>query len=174
VTPKPCPFTPSRLHEMYWREGLSLDAIRKAASALAGEAVGQTAVTRWLRINGIALRTHSEASAVRIAKAPEVYRNRARQMREAWQAKYEAGEMPPPVVKTISAKARRAAIKATKGRTMETRACSLPGCIKTITRPAGQFRRENAYCCREHMGIGINKQRKDDQEYQAWLKTQSE
>ena len=171
MAPKPCPFTDARLYELYWREGKSLVAIRGLASEIMGETVGQTALTRWLREAGYALRSRKEASAVRVAKAPEVYQTRAKQMGDAWQTKYEAGEVSPPINRVVSAKCRRAAIKATKGRKMETRTCALAGCTNTITRPVHQFRCKNAYCCRQHMGFAVNQQRKDDKEYQAWLDT---
>lgn len=61
----PCPFTPARLQELYWREGKSLDAIARMAAQIDGAPVSQNVAARWLKEAGITTRTRAEARAVK-------------------------------------------------------------------------------------------------------------
>lgn len=167
---QPCPFTAARLRELYWQQGKSLRSIQTLAAQLLGESVSQKAVTRWLGEQGLNVRSRQEAAAVRASRDLSLLQNQARLMQDAWRTKFEAGEMPAPTVKTFSPKARRAAVKASKGRKMSTRPCALPGCAQTITRPVHQFRGENAYCCRSHQMKDQARRRKQDQEQERWEK----
>lgn len=167
---QPCPFTAARLRQLYWQQGKSLRSIQTLAAQLLGEGVSQKAVTRWLGEQGLNVRSRQEAAAVRASRDLPLLQNQARLMQDAWRAKFEAGEMPAPTVKSFSLKARRAAVKATKGRKTASRPCALPACAQTITRPLHQFRGENAYCCRSHQMKDQARRRQEDQEQERWEK----
>jgi excisionase family DNA binding protein len=57
---KRCPFTPDRLREMVWEEGLSVSAVLQRAAEAAGWPQPPSLVTvyRWLRAAGVALPGH--------------------------------------------------------------------------------------------------------------------
>lgn len=68
---RPSPYTPSRLQEMYWREGMTPDAIADhCRDSLEESRPARTTVMRWLKEVGITLRTKEEASRLYAKQHP--------------------------------------------------------------------------------------------------------
>ncbi len=138
-----CPFTPDRLHEMYWLEGMACADIGAAAEKLIGRTVADAVVQRWLREANIRLRTPHEWLKLRAAKDPERWRDHIKHARAAKQRQRQTSPLTP----AIQLKGRKAAAEAKKAaRPWETRRCTL--CNKEITKPARMFRNppERTFC----------------------------
>lgn len=60
----PCPFSPSRLHELVWAEKFEPGQLVTLARALTGEDVEQADVERWMRDSGIAPRVPPVRAAI--------------------------------------------------------------------------------------------------------------
>jgi hypothetical protein len=141
----PCPFSPDRLYELYWREQLSVPAIVEKAKELEPRAT-LFIVHRWLREAGISRRSSKEASKVTF----ETHR------KEHWpeftakslEVRRQKGIKPAIDIRTVGAKGRRVWAKMRKDQ-YEVRVCSLPWCNNEIRRPASRFTHpERAYCCK--------------------------
>ena len=140
-----CPYTPERLREMYWKEGLSLSEIGEHARQFFDrqERVFNKTVTRLMQEAGITLRTLSEAQTV------DKRRHRARyvEILKAIPGEVKKAKTPPAAFPKAALKA---AAEKKKAECWETRPCSLPGCSGTTTRRKSHFRAEFAYCCHAH------------------------
>jgi hypothetical protein len=70
-----CPFSKDRLHELYWRDRLTLAQIAIAAHPLLSYVVSCSMVLRWMNRYGIDTRTKSEARKLAMKRNPKLKEN---------------------------------------------------------------------------------------------------
>jgi len=131
----PCPYTPARLHEMYWREGMSIMEIAHSCGH------SDTLILRWLKDASITIKTLREGQLHSHARKPD----RPPPMRPdgpSPQGAFMAGDVVQRKGTLVSAKMRKA-----KSTPLLTRPCCWWSCSNTVSRdyPSG-FRHTVWFC----------------------------
>jgi len=154
-----CPFSNDRLHNLYWKEGLSCRTIGEKAEELLGGHVTDAIVQRWLREAGIKLREPHEWLTLRSKREPEKWKEHARKYLGPVN-KYTGQQLPRWAIR----KGIRAAAKAKIAR-RETRQCAY--CGADVTRPASLFRHtpDKTFCSRSCSAKGMATRRRLGQHY---------
>lgn len=67
-----CPYSKDRLHEMYWKQGMSCYEIARCDSSYR---FGAETIRRWLIKNNIKLRDHSQSQKIKLIKYPHLKDN---------------------------------------------------------------------------------------------------
>jgi transposase len=138
-----CPFSPGRLKELYWRDGLSLQEIADRAADVVGRSVSWSTVKNWLTAADIPTRTPAQWLKLRSQKAPQRWSEHAKQHLTPGVV-----GMPNGPSRQTRRKGQLAAAKAKHEAALETRECAY--CGKLITRIRSRFRQppEQTYCNR--------------------------
>lgn len=161
----PCPFSPSRLQELYWREGLSIADILRAAIDISAWATPPSSrvAERWLQAANITRRNPSEAGRLNAAKqrlaqkgifSPECRAGAQERARARHAPLLINGRIvqPAPAGSGPKSKAVRNKISRTKQaqRTPDYwREGQCAHCQKPVRRPAWRSKGASLYCNRE-------------------------
>jgi hypothetical protein len=141
-----CPVTPTRLRDMYWKEGKGIKEIARIFTQMRGHhrRIGADDVKRWLLLCGVTLRTRGEAQSLSHRQNPQ----RVAKCVEAMQ-KHRKPTSPNDFHRNKLWKLGHKAQAKNRTTRLITKQCSLPGCSNLVTRLPCRMK-GSVFCSHSH------------------------